>query len=222
MTAAEASFVDQLLAQRSANGQGSMMSDQQQYAAQRTPAQAGGYVPPLNPSFDMNMSANYRLPDLTTSLADSFLGAPGTAGLGVDSLMWGSGGTTGSEFPLIPGDGSHTMLDAIGRLAPADATPLGMDAFGAPLPHVNTPSATGSTYDSDALMDSVLIPTLALFYERMSGIMPVFSRAWLFSRLDRDHQHSVSHVREGRREKGSLTRLTCAYRTPNSHRCCLL
>lgn len=47
--------------------------------------------------------------------------------------------------------------------------------------------------DNHPLSDSVLIPTLALFYERLGGVMPVFSRTWLFSRLDRDDHQNDPH-----------------------------
>ena len=48
----------------------------------------------------------------------------------------------------------------------------------------------GSTLESP-LSDSILIPNIAFFFERMHPIMPVFSRSWLFERLDREH-HKTS------------------------------
>lgn len=148
-------------------------------------------------NFDTGMGATYRLPDLTTSLADSLLGAPDS--LDVDALMWGTHGAGG--FPLVAGDGSATMLDALGRLNPG-GQPVSLDALRA-----GSQAASGSQFEDTssssvgpdephALSDSVLIPTLALFYERLSGIMPVFSRAWLFGRLDRDHHHTVRRQRD--------------------------
>ncbi|PWN34431.1 uncharacterized protein FA14DRAFT_123844, partial [Meira miltonrushii] len=49
------------------------------------------------------------------------------------------------------------------------------------------------TTEIHPLSDSALIPTLALFYERLGGVMPVFSRTWLFSRLDKDDHQTDPH-----------------------------
>ena len=40
------------------------------------------------------------------------------------------------------------------------------------------------------LSDSLLIPNIASFFERLHPIMPVFSRSWLFDRIDRDEHRT--------------------------------
>ncbi|OZJ04149.1 hypothetical protein BZG36_03125 [Bifiguratus adelaidae] len=47
-----------------------------------------------------------------------------------------------------------------------------------------------STDSPSPLSNSVLIPQIALFFERIHPIMPVFTRACLFTRLDQSHQNT--------------------------------
>lgn len=90
---------------------------------------------------------------------------------------------------IATGEGQPSMLELLGACAPSGETPgsvasSGMDSANA---------LHGHQDDEDQphpLSDSVLIPTLALFYERLGGVMPVFSRTWIFSRMDRDDQHN--------------------------------
>lgn len=51
------------------------------------------------------------------------------------------------------------------------------------------PTMTG---EPDWLADSVLIPAIASFFERLHPIMPVFTRSWVLDRIDRDEHHRVS------------------------------
>ncbi|KAJ2958161.1 hypothetical protein NQZ79_g6254 [Umbelopsis isabellina] len=44
--------------------------------------------------------------------------------------------------------------------------------------------------ETSSLSDSVLIPRIAIFFEHLHPIIPVFTRAWLFTRLDKSHQYS--------------------------------
>ncbi|KAM3581906.1 hypothetical protein VKS41_006062 [Umbelopsis sp. WA50703] len=44
--------------------------------------------------------------------------------------------------------------------------------------------------ESSSLSDSILIPRIAIFFERLHPIIPVFTRAWLFTRLDKSHQYT--------------------------------
>ncbi|PWN41001.1 hypothetical protein IE81DRAFT_367813 [Ceraceosorus guamensis] len=150
----------------------------------------------VNP-FENTFAANFRLPDLTTSLADSFLpNGTGASGFENDISLWE--GMDLNNFPLISGDGSVTMLDAIGRLNPMGQTPASLDSghHHGPAsqagsgPHDDSPPGSSAGDMHQALSDGILIPTLALFYERLGGIMPVFSRAWLYGRLDADHHRT--------------------------------
>ncbi|KAK0552217.1 hypothetical protein OC845_001834 [Tilletia horrida] len=43
------------------------------------------------------------------------------------------------------------------------------------------------------LSDYVLLPHIGLYFERLYPIMPVFSRSWMFSKLDKGDQHSDVH-----------------------------
>lgn len=63
--------------------------------------------------------------------------------------------------------------------------------------HIARANSTDNTTDEESslqneetppLSDSSLIPLLALYFERMHPIIPIFKRSWLFSRLDKS-QH---------------------------------
>ncbi len=76
--------------------------------------------------------------------------------------------------------GRQTFLDVLGQSS---------QLFGGPS------STPGSVTHSEAeyaasiraspLSDSVLIPSIAIFFERLQSIMPVFTRAWIFGKIDR-------------------------------------
>ncbi|KAH8548448.1 hypothetical protein BGW37DRAFT_182570 [Umbelopsis sp. PMI_123] len=54
----------------------------------------------------------------------------------------------------------------------------------------NTSDEESSSFHSDEappLSDTSLIPLLALYFDRMHPIIPIFKRSWLFSRLDKSH-----------------------------------
>ncbi|KAE8225112.1 hypothetical protein CF319_g2089 [Tilletia indica] len=52
------------------------------------------------------------------------------------------------------------------------------------------PSTLEILSGSHPLSESVLLPHIGLYFERLHPIMPVFSRSWIFSKLDRGHQHT--------------------------------
>ena len=165
-----ASFVDQFMGRQPSQHQ----QHQQQGQYYGAPPNAGGMDAGQQPmgmyNFDPSMGATYRLPGLTTSLADSLLGAPDS--LDLDALMWGPHGA--GSFPLVAGDGSATMLDALGSLNPG-GQPVSFDALraGSQAPSgsqfEDTSSSSAGPDEPHALSDSVLIPVLSLFYERLSG-----------------------------------------------------
>jgi hypothetical protein len=71
-----------------------------------------------------------------------------------------------------------------------DAVPGSELSVSSSLPTTNHSPSTAATRE-DSLSDSILIPNIALFFERIHPIMPIFSRTYIFSRLDReDHRTS--------------------------------
>ncbi|EPQ30683.1 uncharacterized protein PFL1_01584 [Pseudozyma flocculosa PF-1] len=156
-----------------------------------------------------DVAAGFRLPDFGTSLADTYFNAAqqqSQDGSRRNVLMdmpyfGGSGGGGagpggGPAMPLpdgpggfAPGNGSNgqrpTVLDVLGKSNLAhgrqDSTPGSVS--------YSDISAIDPQSDSHPLADSVLIPTIALFFERLQSIMPVFTRAWIFSKLDQNEHH---------------------------------
>lgn len=139
------------------------------------------------------------LPPFSTSMADSLFNNENV--FNADSIF-----DEASLPPLLnAGNGQQTMLDMLGACLPSGETPgsvdsasIGtMDNMQNSIKHGDggmIKDQYGRIISEDRseihpLSDSALIPTLALFYERLGGVMPVFSRTWLFSRLDKDdHQ----------------------------------
>ncbi|CAD6915048.1 unnamed protein product, partial [Tilletia controversa] len=52
------------------------------------------------------------------------------------------------------------------------------------------PSTLSILSGSHPLSESVLLPHIGLYFQRLHPIMPVFSRSWIFSKLDRGEQFS--------------------------------
>jgi hypothetical protein len=147
------------------------------------------------------------LPPFSTSMADSMFNEEGM--FNPDTLF------DDSNMPPLAslGGGQQTVLDMLGTCLPAGETPGSVDSssFGAidSIASLSTDQlATGRggersgkkggeedamSEENHPLSDSVLIPTLALFYERLGGVMPVFSRNWIFTKLDRDEHHHNAH-----------------------------
>lgn len=44
--------------------------------------------------------------------------------------------------------------------------------------------------EPDLLADSILIPAIASFFERLHPIMPIFTRSWILDRIDKDEHRS--------------------------------
>ncbi|KAJ9478882.1 C6 transcription factor [Pseudozyma hubeiensis] len=147
-----------------------------------------------------DVAAGLRLPDFGTSLADSYLN-PQEGGERRRSVLLDmnagaflvdvsgnqiNGATSGTNnfgnSYDSHGNGvnqARTFLDVLGQNS---------QMFGG-----NT-STPGSVTHSEAelasnephpLSDSVLIPSIAIFFERLQSIMPVFTRAWVFGKIDR-------------------------------------
>lgn len=148
------------------------------------------------------------LPPFSTSMADSLFNQEGS--FNADTIF-----NESAMPPLVPNfDGQHTVLDVLGSF-PSGGTPGSSSASGSvlensrsmnevrpdvsdgtgvpPSSNIEGPVTRHDDEEQHALSDSVLIPTLALFYERLGGVMPIFSRTWLFSRLDREDHHNSPH-----------------------------
>lgn len=84
---------------------------------------------------------------------------------------------------------SSFMRDSNPTFASSDP-PSGNDV--ASLEELDSSDDESSSFDVEtlSLSDSVLIPRIAIFFERLHPIIPVFTRAWLFTRLDNSHQYS--------------------------------
>lgn len=54
-------------------------------------------------------------------------------------------------------------------------------------------SVSCQSEDAPPLSDVSLIPILALYFERIHPIMPIFTRSWLFSRIDKSHHITDTH-----------------------------
>lgn len=123
------------------------------------------------------------LPPFSTSMADSLFDEKGI----FDSQAFFS--DPNPPLLIATGEGQPSMLELLGACAPSGETPGSVASSG--LDSANALQGHHEEEDQPhPLSDSVLIPTLALFYERLGGVMPVFSRTWLFSRMDRDDQHN--------------------------------
>lgn len=147
-----------------------------------------------------NVAAGLRLPDFGTSLADSYLN-PQEGGdrrrnvlLDMNSGSFAhdasgnhnhgvSGGTNGFGNAYDPhsNGGSHakTFLDVLGQNSQMLGGPSSTPGS------VTHSEADLASNEPHPLSDSVLIPSIAIFFERLQSIMPVFTRAWIFGKIDR-------------------------------------
>lgn len=148
-----------------------------------------------------DVAASLRLPDFGTSLADSYLNPHDGGGerrrnvlLDMNSGGLPHDGGSGSAGNGMGGNanGFHQPHNAYGN-GSFQGRQTFLDVLGQNSQMLGGPSSTpGSvTYsESDAneahpLSDSVLIPNIAVFFERLQSIMPVFTRAWVFDKIDR-------------------------------------
>ncbi|SNX82121.1 related to transcription activator amyR [Melanopsichium pennsylvanicum] len=141
-----------------------------------------------------DVAASFRLPDFGTSLADSYLN-PSESGERRRNVLLDFNGAVTTEFAgnLTNGmptnanysnsydphnNGRQTFLDVLGQnsqlFAGQSSTPGSV-----------THSETDFTNEPHPLSDSVLIPSIAIFFERLQSIMPVFTRAWIFGKIDK-------------------------------------
>jgi hypothetical protein len=145
-------------------------------------------MPPSLSNYPLQSSI---LPPFSTSMADQLFNEHGVF----------DAGNFFSESvppPLITAGEQQTMLDILGTCAPSGETTSSIDSSVYSVMD-NAPAFSNKSgkqsedpaldEDADPLSDSVLIPNLALFYEKLGGVMPVFSRNWLFSKLDKDDHH---------------------------------
>ncbi|KAN0065515.1 hypothetical protein ACQY0O_001352 [Thecaphora frezii] len=157
------------------------------------------------------VAAGIRLPDFGTSLADTYFNSqqqqqqqqPDGGRRNVLMAMQSFGGVNvvngsdvgnGSTLPLPDGAGvasaanggqRQTVLDVLGQSSMVNGRPASTPGSTSQ----SDTSAADALSESHPLSDSVLIPTIALFFERLQSIMPVFTRAWIFSKLDRSEHH---------------------------------
>jgi hypothetical protein len=145
-------------------------------------------MPPPMSSYPLQSSI---LPPFSTSMADQLFNEHG---------VFDAGNFFNESVPppLIPTGGQQTMLDILGTCAPSGETTSSMDSSVYSVMDTILPFSVkmgkqieeiAPEEEVDPLSDSVLIPNLALFYEKLGGVMPVFSRNWLFSKLDKDDHH---------------------------------
>lgn len=87
----------------------------------------------------------------------------------------------GSRLPYSHPD-HPTVLDVLGQ--------SGQSSGLASTPGSVSYSESEYQQEPHPLQDSVLIPNIALFFERLQSIMPVFTRSWIFGKIDRG-EHRV-------------------------------
>ncbi|UTT94546.1 hypothetical protein NDA17_007324 [Ustilago hordei] len=148
-----------------------------------------------------DVAASLRLPGFDTSLADSYLNpqegsdrrrnvllemnagcmpmdGPSNTGNGMAGQPNGHSGSGSNNYDPY-NNGRQTFLDVLGQnsqlLGGPSSTP-GSVTYSEPDFNSNEPHP---------LSDSVLIPSIAIFFERLQSIMPVFTRAWIFGKIDR-------------------------------------
>ena len=172
------------------------------YPNHRYPATAG-VGPSFNPSDNFNqvlgnafselspdVAAGFRLPDFGTSLADTYFNpqqqTEGARRNLLHDMQYFGSSSDGQALSGSNGNGQRqTVLDVLGQSNVANgpgSTPGSTSQ--------SEPSSLDPMFDSNPLSDSVLIPTIALFFERLQSIMPVFTRAWIFNKLDHNDHHS--------------------------------
>ncbi|PWN47697.1 hypothetical protein IE53DRAFT_235554 [Violaceomyces palustris] len=183
---------------RYSSTQNSQPSPPQHASSSRSTLPHGGAGLSFNPSINFGdvigsafseipaeTAATFRLPDFGTSLADTYFN-------GQQDTSRRNGLLGMSHFSNSP-DNQHshhhpqrpTVLDALNHSSSRNGGPG------------STPgSATSSQEYSLAqgepnpLAESVLIVNIGLFFDRLHAIMPVFTRTWIYSRLDRNDHHT--------------------------------
>ena len=105
-----------------------------------------------------------------------------------------------ANFPYASSNSADTPGSRTSGMGmPFDSVPnlhAGNDGSGGQGMLAEIPSAPASTAGhtgTHPLSDSILIPRIATFFERLHPALPVFSRSWIFSRLDKGHQHTDEH-----------------------------
>ena len=149
-----------------------------------------------------DVAAGLRLPDFGISLADSYLNPQEGAGDRRRNVLLemnaariphdgragnhpnGAGGSTndyGTSQDAYGNGGSHTrtFLDVLGQNSQMLGGPSSTPGS------VTHSEAELASNEPHPLSDSVLIPSIAIFFERLQSIMPVFTRAWIFGKIDR-------------------------------------
>uniref|UniRef100_V5EUW3 C6 transcription factor n=1 Tax=Kalmanozyma brasiliensis (strain GHG001) TaxID=1365824 RepID=V5EUW3_KALBG len=179
------------------------------YSSQSSSATNLGFVPSeafshgLDGSFSElapDVAAGLRLPDFGTSLADSYLNpaeggdrrrnvlldmntgtGPQEGSTNASHAMSGTANDFGNAYQPY-GNGSNparTFLDVLGQNSQMLAGP------GSTPGSVSQSETDFASNEPHPLSDSVLIPSIAIFFERLQSIMPVFTRAWIFGKIDR-------------------------------------
>ncbi|EJU05159.1 hypothetical protein DACRYDRAFT_113349 [Dacryopinax primogenitus] len=180
-------------------------------AADQLPAEAdssfASFLESPFSSLPPEVSATYRLPNVDTFLPDTFFDRPfdaaaplGPVGeMGIGGMPGGMlGGFSGLGFlhPSPPSwGGSNSSSPLVLPTQPNITTQPSQSSLRSsqplltPVSQRSPPPVQTATPIPSPLSDSILIPHIALFFERLHPIMPIFTRSWLFSRLDRSEHH---------------------------------
>lgn len=156
-----------------------------------------------------DVAAGLRLPDFGTSLADSYLNAQAGADRRRNVLLDMNAAAFPDDASANHFNGFGTANNDLGNTHDphgngASHARTFLDVIGQNSQMLGGPSSTpGSVSQSEAelvsnephpLSDSVLIPSIAIFFERLQSIMPVFTRAWIFGKIDRGEHRTDAQL----------------------------
>ncbi|KAK0565575.1 hypothetical protein OC844_001165 [Tilletia horrida] len=124
-------------------------------------------------------------------------GVPMPAGMD-PGASWSSAGSSSAQpqsqpQPQPQPQQSQSQTQPLPPAAAAAAASMPLPPQGHALPPAMQgvlPSTLEILSGSHPLSESVLLPHIGLYFERLHPIMPVFSRSWIFSKLDNGDQYS--------------------------------
>ncbi|KAG2184403.1 hypothetical protein INT43_000312 [Umbelopsis isabellina] len=137
-----------------------------------------------------DVATQFRMPNLETPVAETVFNATNFS----ERSQFPDFGTfmdlSQSSLPLGTGPPNSSFMQNSYPTLASSYSHSGNNA--ASLEDIYSSDDEFSSFDveSSSLSDSVLIPRIAIFFERLHPIIPVFTRAWIFTRLDNSHQYS--------------------------------
>lgn len=111
-------------------------------------------------------------------------GYSSNAGNGLGSSQINGYNNTYDAYANGGSQGQQTFLDVLGQNSQLRGGPSSTPGS------VTYSEAEMASNEPHPLSDSVLIPSIAIFFERLQSIMPVFTRAWIFGKIDRGEHRS--------------------------------